>query len=241
MARYGVNISDIQDVVQTAIIGKAVSEVLDGRKRFALRVKFPPRWHVYSQILQNILIETSTGKSLPLSQVAQIQVGEGVDVINREFAQRRIVVQCNVKNRDVGTFVAEAQRRIAQRIKLPPGYYIQWGGQFENQQRAMKKLSVVVPISVLIIFLLLTATFNSVKEAMLVILNVPFALIGGVVALWVRGMYLSVPASIGFIALFGVAVLNGLVLISYIDKLIADGRLRSRQSRKLAKCVSDRF
>lgn len=223
MARFGVNLSDVQNVVETAIIGKPVSEVLEGRKRFVLRVKFPNGSEIDPQTVQNLLIENSAGKRLPLSQVAKIEINEGVDVINREFAQRRIVVQCNVRSRDVGSFVKEAQEKLARKITLPPGYYIQWGGQFENQERAMKKLALVVPISILIIFFLLTATFSSVKDAFLVILNVPFALIGGVVALWIRGMYLSVPASIGFIALFGVAVLNGLVLISFINKLREDG------------------
>ncbi len=222
MARYGVNISDIQDVVQTAVMGVAVSEVLEGRRRFELRVKFPEGSNIDPQAVQNLLVQNSAGKRLPLAQVATVELNEGVDVINREFAQRRIVVQCNVRNRDIGTFVKEAQDKLAS-FKLPPGYYIQWSGQFENQQRAMKKLTFVVPLSILIIFFLLTATFASIKDALLVLLNVPFALIGGVVALWIRGMYLSVPASIGFIALFGVAVLNGLVLISYINKLIGDG------------------
>ena len=223
MARYGVNLSDIQDVVQTAVIGKPVSEVLEGRKRFALRVRFAQGSEIDPQSVQSLLIENSAGQRLPLSQVAAVQIDEGLDVINREFAQRRIVVQCNVKDRDVGSFVKEAQEKLAKSVSLAPGYYIQWGGQFENQQRAMNKLLVVVPISVLIIFVLLTATFSSVRDALLVILNVPFALIGGVFSLWARGMYLSVPASIGFIALFGVAVLNGLVLISYINKLTEQG------------------
>lgn len=222
MARYGVNVSDIQDVVQTAIMGTSVSEVLEGRKRFDLKVKFPEGSNIDPQAVQNLLVQNSAGKRVPLAQVAKLELNEGVDVINREFAQRRIVVQCNVRNRDVGSFVQEAQQKLRS-FKLPPGYYIQWSGQFENQERAMSKLAFVVPLSILIIFVLLTATFSSIKDALLVLLNVPFALIGGVVALWIRGMYLSVPASIGFIALFGVAVLNGLVLISSINKLINDG------------------
>jgi cobalt-zinc-cadmium resistance protein CzcA len=224
MARYGVNVSDIQDVLQTAIMGTSVSEVLEGRKRFDLKVKFPEGSDIDPHAVQNLLVQNSAGKRLPLSQVADVSLNEGVDAINREFAQRRIVVQCNVRNRDVGSFVKEAQEKLHS-LTLPPGYYIQWGGQFENQQRAMQKLELVVPLSILIIFILLVATFTSVKHALLVLLNVPFALIGGVVALWVRSMYLSVPASIGFIALFGVAVLNGLVLISYINKLIEDGMI----------------
>lgn len=224
MARYGVNVSDVQDVVQTAVMGMPVSEVLQGRKRFDLRVKFPEGSNTDPQAVQNLLVQNSAGRRLPLGQVAKFEQNEGVDVINREFAERRIVVQCNVRNRDVGSFVKEAQTKLCS-FRLPPGYYLQWSGQFENQQRAMKKLTFVVPLSILIIFFLLTATFASIKDALLVLLNVPFALIGGVVALWMRGMYLSVPASIGFIALFGVAVLNGLVLISYINKLIDDGMI----------------
>lgn len=222
MARYAVNVNEIQTVVQTAIMGMPVSEVLEGRKRFDLRVKFPEGSNIDPKAVQNLIVQNSAGKRLPLSQVANIEINEGVNVINREFAQRRIVVQCNVRNRDVGSFVQEAQRKLVS-LKLPPGYYMQWSGQFENQQRAMKKLTLVVPLSILIIFLLLTITFASIKHALLVLLNVPFALIGGVVALWVRGMYLSVPACIGFVALFGVAVLNGLVLVSYINRLIEDG------------------
>lgn len=223
MAAYGVNVSNIRDVVETAILGKAVSEVLEGKRRFDLRVKFPQGSNIDPSAIQNLLIETQTGQRIPLAQVAQVDVGEGLEVVNREFGQRRIIVQMNVRDRDIGSFVQEGQQKIAQNVKLPPGYYIQWGGQFENQQRAMSKLMLVVPLSILIIFFLLMATFSNVRHALLVILNVPFALIGGVLALWVRGMYLSVPASVGFIALFGVAILNGLVLISTINKLREDG------------------
>lgn len=223
MAAYGVNISDIRDVVETAILGKAVSQVLDGKKRFDLRVKFPQGSQIDPAAIGNLLIETQSGPRIPLAQVAKVEMGEGLEVVNREFGQRRIIVQMNVRGRDIGSFVQEGQRKIVDKVKLPPGYYIQWGGQFENQQRAMSKLMLVVPLSILIIFFLLMATFSSIKHALLVLTNVPFALIGGVIALWVRGMYLSVPASVGFIALFGVAILNGLVLISTINKLRDDG------------------
>lgn len=223
LVAYGINVSDIRDLVETAILGKAVTEILDGKRRFDLRVKFPQGSQIDPALLGNLLIDTQSGVRIPLAQVATIEQGEGLEVVNREFGQRRIIVQMNVRGRDIGSFVQEGQRKIADKVKLPPGYYIQWGGQFENQQRAMNKLLVVVPLSILIIFLLLMATFSSVKHALLVILNVPFALIGGVIALWLRGMYLSVPASVGFIALFGVAILNGLVLISTINKLREEG------------------
>lgn len=224
LTAYGVNTDDVRQLVETAILGKATSEVLEGKKRFDLRVRFPQGSKLDPDTIQNLLIETQTGTRFPLAQVAQVSVGEGLEVINREFGQRRISIQMNVKGRDIGSFVEEGRKLIEQKVKLPPGYYIQWGGQFENQNRAMSKLAVVVPLSILIIFFLLMATFSNVRHASLVILNVPFALIGGVIALWLRGMYLSVPASVGFIALFGVAILNGLVLISTINKLREDGQ-----------------
>ena len=219
MALYGVQISDLRELMDTAVTGKRVTELLEGRKRFALRVRFPEGQNRDPQSIDNLLIETRSGQRLPLSLVAKVKTGEGLEVVNREFGERRIIVQMNVRNRDIGSFVAEAQTKIAQQVNLPPGYRIEWGGQFQNQQRAMARLIVVVPISILIIFLLLMATFSSVRHASLVILNIPFALIGGVLALLIRGMYLSVPASVGFIALFGVAILNGLVLISSINHL----------------------
>jgi cobalt-zinc-cadmium resistance protein CzcA len=223
MAAYGINVSDIRNVMETAVLGKNVSEMLQGKKRFELRVKFAHGTDIDPETLQNLLIATRSGSPIPLGQVARVEVSDGQEVINRESGEHRIIVQMNVKGRDIGSFVQEGQAKIAQKVKLPPGYYIQWGGQFENQQRAMHKLMLVVPLSILIIFLLLMATFSSARHALLVILNVPFALIGGVIALWVRGMYLSVPAAIGFIALFGVAILNGLVLISTMNKLRGEG------------------
>ena len=161
--------------------------------------------------------------SVPLSQVADIDVVTGPKQISHDDGQRRIVVQLNVRGRDLGGFVAEAQRAIAANVELPPGYRIVWGGQFENQRRAMKRLALIVPITIGLIYLLLFSSFNSLRQAGLIVLNVPFALIGGIVALFVSRQYLSVPASVGFIALFGVAVLNGVVLVSYINSLRQEG------------------
>lgn len=234
MTRYGVHVDDIRTVIQTAIIGTPVSEILDGRKRFDVRVKFPEITQNTISSIDNLLIETATGQRIPLSQVAKTELIQGLDAINREYSQRRVIVQCNVRGTDIGSFVQEGQRKIANEIKLPPGYYIQWGGQFENQQRAMQRFMFVVPLSVSIIFFLLLTTFRSVKDALIVMTNIPFALIGGIVALWVRGMYLSVPASIGFIALFGVAVLNGLVLISKVNHLVSDGEVIEQAIRHAA-------
>ena len=223
LARYGINVDDIRQMAETAIIGTPVSQVLNGRKRFDIRVCLPKGSHLEPANLGDLLVETAHGERIPLSQVAEVKIMQSMEAVNREFGERRIVVQCNVRGRDVGSFVAECQQKLSSQLKLKPGYYVTWGGQFENQERAMNRLMYVVPISILIIFVLLSATFGSFKEALLVLLNVPFALIGGVLALWLRGMYLSVPATIGFVALFGVAVLNGLVLISYVNRMVADG------------------
>ena len=223
MARYGVNISDMRTLLQTAIIGDRVTQVIEGRKRFDLRVQFPTGSTLEPADVGGLLIQSTDKKLVPLSQVAEVKIAQALATINREFGQRRSVVQCNVRNRDLGSFVKECRRKIAQAIALKKGYYITWGGQFENQERAMNKFALVVPLSILIIFILLAFTFHSMRHAAVVLLNVPFALIGGIFALWLRHMYLSVPAAIGFIALFGVAVLNGLVLVSYINKLVEQG------------------
>lgn len=221
LSQYGLNISDIADITETAVMGKNVSEIIKGKKRFNLRVGIYDSKSIES--LKQLAIRTPTGKTVSLDEVATIETKEGLDVINREFGERRIIVQTNIRNRDMGSFVKEAKEKVLEQIKLPEGYYIKWGGQFENQERAMNKLMVVVPASILIIFLLLVINFSSVKSALIVILNVPLALTGGIWALYMRDMYLSVSASIGFIALFGVAVLNGIVLISTIDTLKNNG------------------
>jgi cobalt-zinc-cadmium resistance protein CzcA len=223
MARYGADVEDIKDLAETAIIGKSVSQVIDGRKRFDLKVRLPNGINMEPEALRNLLVETQSGKHIPLSQLANVKTTSGLETINREQSQRRIVVQCNVHGRDIGSFVKECQQKINDKVKLKAGYYLVWGGQFENQERAMSKLAVLVPLSIAIIFVLLTATFGSIRYALVVLLNVPFALIGGVIALYVRGFYLSVPAAIGFIALFGVAVLNGVVLVSYVNRLVKAG------------------
>jgi cobalt-zinc-cadmium resistance protein CzcA len=225
MARYGVTMQDIQEVVETAVLGHAVSEVLEGNKRFALRVKLAEESTGPVTSLDDLLIETTGGPRIPLAQIAQVRQEEGLELIQREQGQRRMMVQCNVRGRDIGSFVRDSQALIAKAVTLPPGYTLHWSGQFENQQRAMAKLAVVVPGAIAVIFLLLWATFNSVRYALLVLLNVPFALIGGILALWLRGMYLSVPAMVGLIALFGVAVLNGLVLVSTINQLREEQQL----------------
>lgn len=224
LARYGLNVADVMDVVSTAIGGEVVTNVLDGQRRFAVYLRVAEPFRSDMAAIGELWVVNKDGVRVPLSQVADISLVEGPPSINREDAQRRTVIQANVRGRDMGSFVAEAQAAVAQKVKLPPGYVVTWGGQFENQQRAQRTLMIVVPVCLGLIFLLLYFSFGSMANAALIILNVPFALIGGIFALWVSGQFLSVPSSVGFIALFGVAVLNGVVMVSYFDQLIQEGR-----------------
>ena len=223
IARYGINVADVQEVVETAIGGKEATKVYEGQKVFGLAVRFPESARSDVSPIRQILIASPQGALIPLGQLAHVYVTEGPEQISREMAQRRIVVECNVTDRDIGSFVKEAQQKIDTAVKLPPGYYLTWGGQFENQQRAMKRFAIVVPITIGAIFLLLFGSFNSVKQALLIILNIPFALIGGILALLIGHFNMSVSASVGFIALFGVAVLNGVVMVSYFNELRREG------------------
>lgn len=223
LARYGISIADVQEVIETALGGKAASQVIEGDKRFDLMVRMPKAVREDVQRLQEIQVQSPGDEHIPLSQLADIHLREGPVVISRESSQRRIVIQCNVRGRDMGSFVAEARRKVEAQVKLPAGYYVTWGGQFESQQRAMATLSIVVPVTIFLIFLLLFMNFNSFKNALLVIMNLPFALIGGIVALYLRGLNMSVSASVGFITLFGVAVLNGVVMVSYFNQLRQEG------------------
>ena len=225
IARYGINVADVQNVVEAAIGGKEASKVYEGMKVFGLAVRFPEEARNDVEPIKEILIPSPSGALIPLGQLAKVYVTEGPAQISREMAQRRIVIECNVSSRDLGGFVAEAKRKIDAAVKLPPGYLMTWGGQFENQQRAMARFAVVVPITIGAIFLLLFSSFNSVKQALLIIMNIPFALIGGILALVIGQFNLSVSASVGFIALFGVAVLNGVVMVSYFNELRREGML----------------
>jgi cobalt-zinc-cadmium resistance protein CzcA len=222
IARYGINVADVQEIIETAIGGKAATEVLEGDKRFSVVVRLPEEQRNSIEAIGNILVRSASGTDVPLAQLADIGISDGPVQIGRDNGKRRVVIECNIVGRDIGGFVAEAQNRI-EKVKLPTGYYLTWGGAFENQQRAMKRLTIIVPFTIAIIFFLLFITFNSFRYAGLIILTLPFALIGGVLGLFVTGQYLSVPASVGFIVLFGVAVLNGLVLITYINKLRFEG------------------
>jgi len=223
VARLGINVEDVQNIVRSAIGGAAAGQVFEGQRRFEILVRYGEAHRGTVEDIRRALVPTPSGARIPLGQLAFVDEILGPKRISREANQRRIVVQANVEGRDMGGFVAEAQAAVADRVPLPPGYFVNWGGQFENQQRAMGRLALIVPMTIGLIFLLLFSSFNSVSQALLIILNIPFALIGGIVALFVTGQYLSVPASVGFIALFGVAVLNGVVLVSYINQLRQEG------------------
>ena len=224
IARYGVNVENLQEMIETAIGGHDAGQVFEGVRRFDITVRLQEPYRNNIDAIGGLLVPTPDGRArVPLSQVASIQVVTGPKQISHDDGQRRIVIQLNVRGRDMGSFVGEAQQKIAASVRLPTGYFLKWGGQFENQQRAMKRLMIIVPITIGLIYLLLFSSFNSLKQAGLIILNVPFALIGGILGLAISRQYLSVPASVGFIALFGVAVLNGVVLVSYINALRREG------------------
>ena len=221
-ARYGLNVGDVQDVIEIALGGKQASELWEGDKRFAVAVRLKEQQRGIENI-KNILVDTPDGQRIPLDQLAAVSVRQGNMNISREFGTRVMAIGVFIDNRDMGSLVAEMQDRVNKDIKLPQGYYMTWGGEFENQQRAMRRLALIVPVSVLLIFALLFNAFDSPKNAALILLNVPLALIGGIYALRLTGINLSVSAAIGFIALFGQAVLNGVVMVSYFNQLQDEG------------------
>jgi heavy metal efflux system protein len=223
IARYGLNISDVQKVIEIAIAGKSASKYYDENRNFDITVRLAEEKRNSITAIENILVPVKDGLNIPLAQLADIKIIEGPVQISRQDGIRRIGIELNISGRDIGSFVTEAKQKIRENVQLPPGYYLTWGGQFENQQRAMKRLMIIGPIVVSLILLLLYITFRSVRLALLVISNLPFALIGGVFSLYLSGLYLSVPAAIGFIVLFGVAVLNGVVLVSHISQLREGG------------------
>jgi len=223
MARYGINVADLNETVEMIRAGRVATEVMEGQKRFEILLRLPEGQSKSVEEIGNLPVSSPGGARIPLKNIAGIRVVEGPSSIDREEGQRRIVIEANVEGRDIGGFVKEGQKLIAEKVKLPVGYHVAWGGQFENQERAMKRLALIVPLSIALIFFLLFTSFGTARYAIMILMNLPFALIGGLVGLWVTGQYLSVPASVGFIVLIGVAVLNGLVLVSYINKLREDG------------------
>lgn len=232
IARYGLNASDVNDVVETAIAGKSATEIYEGERRFQAIVRLPNLLRDSVEDIRELQVSSPDGPRIPLKDLASVKVVEGPALINRSMGKRRIVVGVNVQGRDLGGFVAELQSKVGAQVKLPTGYTIQWGGQFQNMQRAMHHLMIIVPITVAAIFFLLFVLFGSVRFAALIITVLPLASIGGVLGLFVTGEYLSVPASVGFIALWGIAVLNGVVLVSYIRKLRHEGMSQEEAVRQ---------
>ena len=221
--RYGINVSEILELVELAIGGEVIDNIYLNTRRFGIHVRYQEPYRSNPKVIENLLVHAENGNLVPLKEVAQVTEVIGPIQINREQNQRRWIVAGNVRDRDLGSVVADIKERINDTVDLPAGYFIEYGGQFENQQRAMARLSVIVPVVLILIFLLLYLAFGSLNEAILIIINVPLALIGGIFGLFVMREYLSVPAAIGFIALFGIAVQNGVVLVSYINQLRQHG------------------
>lgn len=223
-ARYGINVADVLELVEMAIGGEVVDQIYLGTRRFGIHVRYQEPYRDIPEVLEDLLVRTADGTQVPLKQVARIEKVIGPVQINREANQRRWIVQGNVRGRDLGGVIADIQQRIADQVELPPGYTIEYGGQFENQQRAMKRLSIIVPMVIALVFIMLCMAFGSVPSALLVIMGIPLSVIGGVFGLFFMGEYLSVPAAVGCIALFGVSVQDSIVMVSRINQLRQEGR-----------------
>jgi cobalt-zinc-cadmium resistance protein CzcA len=217
VARYGINVGDVQDVIDLALGGAPITGVFEGQRRFDVVARFIPKARANPDAIGDLLIPTRDGARVPLAQLAEIRVGDGATIIMRRENQRAITVRTNIRGRDQGGYVAEAQARLEDTLTLPPGYTVDWGGQFENFARAKQRLVVIMPITLGVIFALLFVTFGSALEAGVVLMTVPFSLAGGLIALYLRGMHLNVSAAVGFISLFGVAVMSGLLYLSEIN------------------------
>ncbi|NYE24108.1 efflux RND transporter permease subunit [Pigmentiphaga litoralis] len=224
IARYGLNVSDVHDVIEIAIAGKNATQIFEGERRFNATVRLPESFRNNVSSIRDLLVTTPRGVRVPMDSLAKIEVLDGPAQISREGGKRRIVVAINVADRDLGGFVAELQQAVQTKVQLPVGYYLEWGGTFQNMERALGHMTIIVPITVAAIFFLLFLLFKSVRYATLIITVLPFASIGGIFGLFVTGEYLSVPASVGFIALWGIAVLNGVVMVSYIRGLRMEGK-----------------
>ena len=222
-ARYGIPVADVARAVETAVGGSIATEVIEGDRRFGVQARYAAPARSSADAIGEVRLETSSGARVRLADVADVEIVEGPVQVSREDARRVLTVESNVTGRDIGSFVEEAQAAVARQVDFPPGYLVTWGGQFENQQRAQARLAFIIPITLIIIFVLLFITFGSVRQAVLVLLNLPVSLVGGVLFLWLFGLYMSVPASVGFIALLGIAVQNGIVMVSFINDLREEG------------------
>lgn len=230
IARYGINVADVQETIRAAIGGELAGEVFEGIRRFGILVRYQPESRATRSDIEELLVVAPNGERVPLVELAQFEELIGPRQIMREDTQRFISVQCNVVGRDIGSFVEEAQAAINEQVNLPPNYGTTWGGQFRLQQEANKRFAIVIPLTLGLICLLLFASFRSIRSALLILLNIPLALVGGVAALWISGQNLSVPSSVGFIALLGIALENGMVLVTYLNQLVRDGMPLNRAS-----------
>jgi len=226
IARHMINLADVNEIIETAVGGKVATTIIEGQMRFAALVRFPKAYRNDIKALKRILVPAPDGHFVPLGQLALILEVEAPAQISRENSMRRVVVECNIRGRDMGSFVAEAKERLQSVARsLPSGYFMKFGGQFENQERAMKRLSIVVPVSIALIFLMLFSAFGSLRSALVVLTNLPFALVGGLLALFLLNINLSVSAAVGFIAVFGIAVENGTVLVSFLNQFRREGMI----------------
>ncbi|WP_339616118.1 CusA/CzcA family heavy metal efflux RND transporter [uncultured Gilvimarinus sp.] len=223
IARYGLNVSDVQDTIALAVGGAKAGQVFEGVRRFDIYLRLNKSARDSAEAIEQLTVRTETGMQVPLQELAAVEYVTGPRQITRENSQRFITVQANIRERDIGSFVQEANAAIAREVDLPPGYFVKWGGQFELQQKANQRLMIVVPITLVLVLLMLYINFGSLPNALLIMLNIPLALVGGIVALWLAGLSLSVPASVGFIALFGIALENALVLVSYLNEQVRQG------------------
>jgi len=230
LSRLGISVAAVRSIIETAIGGQVVTTVPEGDRRTDVVVRLPKAYTANVDNLRNLPLSTPTGERVLLREVADFAIVEGPAQISREEGKRRVVVELNVVGRDIGGFVADAQQRIGEAIELPTGYFITWGGQFEQQQRAMARLKMMVPVSLIFIFILLYLNFRDARPVFLILANIPLALVGGVFGLKLFGMYLSVSASVGFIALFGIAILNGLVMVEFFRTLESEEGLGRREA-----------
>ncbi len=218
-ARYGINVSEILELVETAVGGRVIDHIYLNTRRYGIQVRYQNEFREDQEVLKSLQVPANDGTMIPLSQIAEIRKTLGPIQINRENNQRRWMIQANVRGRDLGGVISDIQQRISDKITIPDGYYIEYGGQFENQLRAMKRFGIIIPVVVFVIFIMLFLAFGSTSSALLVMINIPLGLIGGMIGLYFMGEYLSVPAVVGFIALFGIAIQDSMVLVTRIDQL----------------------
>jgi cobalt-zinc-cadmium resistance protein CzcA len=233
VARFGINVSDIQKMVEAAIGGKTVSRLYDGAKRFDIVVRYVPEYRSSIEAIANMTVTSPFGARVPMSQLASIQLVDGPTIIQREDGKRQISVRTNIHGRDQGSFVREAQKKVDAVLHLKKGYSIEWGGQFENLSRAGKRLAVVVPITLVIIFTLLFALYRNFKNIFTAMANIPFSVVGGIIALLIRGYHFNVSAGVGFISLFGISIMSGVLFVSRTNKLRLD------QGKQLLEAVRE--